>query len=142
MRCIRWAIILLALAPIPCSAQRTTSHDAESDLPAAVPSNPTTVPDPVYHIAGNIQKPVVVQLANPQYSEQARQAKFSGSVEVYCILEKNGTPSHVRVVKGVGMGLDEKAVEAVSQYKFRPAMLHGQPIRVDLYIQVDFHITD
>jgi protein TonB len=43
-------------------------------------------------------------------------------------------------VRGVGMGLDEKAVEAVRQYKFKPATRDGKPVKVDLYVDVNFNI--
>ena len=61
-------------------------------------------------------------------------------MQVYLIVDQQGNPTHVRVVRGVGMGLDEKAVEAVRQYKFKPAMQNGKPVPVDLYIDVNFQI--
>ena len=92
------------------------------------------------HIGGNVKPPVVVKQALPEYSQQAKAAKFSGTVQVYVLVDKNGYPTHIRVVKGVGMGLDEKAVEAVSQYRFKPATLAGMPVAVDLYIDVNFQM--
>ena len=46
----------------------------------------------------------------------------------------------VRVVQGVGMGLDEKAIAAVKQYRFKPAMEGGKPVVVEVNVEVDFHI--
>lgn len=94
----------------------------------------------VMHIGGGVSKPVVLYSVEPEFSEEARKAKFSGNVEVYLWVDTNGRPSHIRVVKPVGMGLDEKAVEAVRQYKFKPAMKDGKPVTVDLYIDVNFQI--
>jgi protein TonB len=94
----------------------------------------------VMHIGGGVSRPVVLYQVEPEFSEEARKAKFSGSVTVYLYIEPDGTPSHVRVVQGVGMGLDEKAVEAVRQYRFKPAMKDGKPVRVDLYVAVNFQI--
>ncbi len=94
----------------------------------------------VYHIGGSVRAPVLVYQVDPEFSEEARKAKFSGNVQVYLIVGVDGTPSHVRVVRGVGMGLDEKAVEAVRQYKFKPAMQNGKAVPVDLYIDVNFQI--
>jgi protein TonB len=82
----------------------------------------------------------VIHTADPEYSQQAKDAKFSGDVRVYLQVDANGHTSHIRVVKGVGMGLDEKAVEAVSQYRFKPATLAGKPVPVDLYIDVNFQM--
>jgi protein TonB len=94
----------------------------------------------VFHIGGGVSKPVVLFSVEPEFSEEARKAKFSGNVEVYLWVDENGSPSHIRVVRGVGMGLDEKAIEAVRQYKFKPAMKDGKPVKVDLYIDVNFQI--
>jgi protein TonB len=94
----------------------------------------------LYHLGSGVQAPTVLVESEAEFSEEARKAKFSGSVEVYLWVEADGTPSHVRVVRGVGMGLDEKAVEAVRKYKFRPATKDGKPVAVDLYIDVNFEI--
>jgi protein TonB len=82
----------------------------------------------------------VVYSVDPEFSEEARKAKFSGNVLVDLIVDENGQPSHVRVARGVGMGLDEKAVEAVRQYKFKPATKDGKPVKVELSIDVNFQI--
>jgi protein TonB len=92
------------------------------------------------HVGGSVRPPSVLSSVEPEFSEEARKAKFSGNVQVYLWVDENGNPSHVKVVRGVGMGLDEKAVEAVRQYKFRPAMQNGKPVKVDLYIDVNFQI--
>lgn len=94
----------------------------------------------VFHIGGGISSPVVLYQPEPEFSEEARKAKFSGNVLVYLYVGADGKPSHVRVVRPVGMGLDEKAVEAVRQYRFKPAMKDGKPVQVDLYVDVNFQI--
>jgi protein TonB len=94
----------------------------------------------LYAIGGGVSKPVVLYAPDAEFSEEARKAKFSGNVEVYLWVDENGSPSHIRVVRGVGMGLDDKAIEAVRQYKFKPAMKDGKPVKVPLYIDVNFQI--
>ncbi len=94
----------------------------------------------VYHIGGGVRPPSVLYSVDPEFSEEARKAKFSGNVLVDLIVDENGQPSHVRVARGVGMGLDEKAVEAVRQYKFKPATKDGKPVKVELSIDVNFQI--
>jgi protein TonB len=94
----------------------------------------------LYAIGGGVSKPVVLYAPDAEFSEEARKAKFSGNVEVYLIVDETGAPSHIRVVRGVGMGLDDKAIEAVRQYKFKPAMKDGKPVKVPLYIDVNFQI--
>lgn len=87
-----------------------------------------------------VRAPVLTYEVQPDFSEEARKSKFSGNVQVYLIVDEQGRPTHVRVARGVGMGLDEKAVEAVRQYKFKPATQNGKPVKVDLYIDVNFRI--
>src|SRR6185369_3690806 len=64
-------------------------------------------------IGGGVSAPQVLYAPEPEFSEEARKAKFAGNVLVNLWVDTNGLPSHVRVIRGVGMGLDEKAVEAV-----------------------------
>jgi protein TonB len=94
----------------------------------------------VMHVGGGVRPPSVLFSVEPEFSEEARKAKFSGNVQVYLWIDEQGNPSHVKVVRGVGMGLDEKAVEAVRQYKFKPATQNGKPVKVDLYMDVNFQI--
>jgi protein TonB len=94
----------------------------------------------VFHLGGSVRPPVLTFQPDPEFSEEARKAKFSGNVLVYLIVDEHGNPTHVRVQRGVGMGLDEKAVEAVRQYKFKPATEGGKPVKVDLTIDVNFQI--
>jgi periplasmic protein TonB len=94
----------------------------------------------VMHIGGGVKPPMVLKQVEPEFSEEARKAKFSGNVEVYLWVDEQGNPSHVQVTRGVGMGLDQKAVEAVKQYKFKPATKDGKPVKVDLYVDVNFTI--
>ncbi len=93
-----------------------------------------------FHVGGSVRAPALVYQPDPEFSEEARKAKFSGNVEVYLWVDEQGNPSHVKVVRGVGMGLDEKALEAVRQYKFKPATQNGKAVKVDLYVEVSFTI--
>lgn len=91
-------------------------------------------------IGGGVSAPQLIYSVEPEFSEEARKAKVAGNVLVNLWVDTNGLPSHVRVIRGVGMGLDEKAVEAVKQYKFRPAMENGKPVLVELNVEVNFQI--
>ena len=84
--------------------------------------------------------PEVMHSVEPEFSEEARKAKVSGDVQVYLWVDENGNPTHVRVIRGMGMGLDERAVEAVKQYRFKPAMENGRPVMVEMNIEVTFQI--
>ncbi len=91
-------------------------------------------------IGGGVSEPVVLYSPDPEFSEEARKAKVSGNVIVYLQVDTNGRPTHVHVIRGIGLGLDEKAVEAVRQYKFKPAMENGHPVAVEMNVEVNFQI--
>jgi protein TonB len=94
----------------------------------------------VRRIGGGVSAPVLLYSPDPEFSEEARKAKFMGVVTVNLIVDEQGRPLNVRVLRGVGMGLDEKALEAVKQYKFKPAMEGGKPVKVELNVEVNFQI--
>jgi periplasmic protein TonB len=110
------------------------------DGPGFGPGSGGNVGGGVHHPGGGISAPKVLFQPEPEFSEEARRAKVSGNVEVYLWVDEHGNPSHVRVVRGIGMGLDEKAVEAVRQYRFKPAMENGRPVTVEMYVDVVFQI--
>jgi len=91
-------------------------------------------------IGGGVSSPVPTYTVEPEFSEEARKAKFMGVVLVNLIVDAQGRPQNVHTLRGVGMGLDEKAVEAVKQYRFRPAMENGKPVAVELNVEVNFQI--
>ena len=94
----------------------------------------------VYHVGGGVSPPVVIYQVDPEFSDKARMAKYQGVVVVAFIVDAKGMPRDLRVVQHLGMGLDQKALEAVRKYRFRPAMLNGHPVPVSIAIDVDFHI--
>lgn len=98
--------------------------------------------DQVRRVGGSVSAPQMVHLVPPEYSEQARTEKFVGQVVVGLIVDTDGLPQNVHVVRGVGHGLDEKALEAVRQYRFRPAMENGKPVPVRVNVEVNFQIKD
>ncbi len=91
-------------------------------------------------IGGGVSAPVLIYSVEPEFSEEARKAKVAGNVLVNLWVDQQGHPSHVRVLRGVGLGLDEKAMEAVRQYRFKPAMENGKPVLVELNVEVNFQI--
>lgn len=91
-------------------------------------------------VGGGVSAPEVITKVEPEFSEEARKAKFMGVVTVNLIVDTKGLPQNVHVVRGVGMGLDQKALEAVRQYRFKPAMENGKPVPVQVNVEVNFQI--
>jgi TonB family protein len=81
---------------------------------------------------------VVIYRVDPIYSEEARKAKYQGIVVLSAIVRSDGTIEILKVVRGLGLGLDESAIQALKQWKFRPAMKNGVPVNVSLNIEVNF----
>ena len=84
--------------------------------------------------------PEAIYSPEPSFSEEARQAKAQGVVVLLLVVGKDGHPYNIRLGQSLGMGLDEKAIEAVSRWRFRPATLNGQPVATQIAVQVDFHL--
>ena len=84
--------------------------------------------------------PEAIYSPEPSFSEEARKAKAQGVVLLLLVVGKDGHPYNIRLGQSLGMGLDEKAIEAVSRWRFRPATLNGQPVATQIAVQVDFHL--
>jgi periplasmic protein TonB len=87
-----------------------------------------------------ISAPVPVYTPDPEFSEEARKAHYGGTVWLAIIIDAEGHARDIQVVKSLGMGLDEKAMEAVSKWKFRPAMKNGRPVAVRATVQANFRL--
>ena len=108
--------------------------------PGIGPGSGGNTGDGVKQIGGGVSAPVLVYGFEPEFSEEARRAKFSGNVLVSLWVDEKGVPLHVHVIHAVGMGLDERAVAAVKQYRFKPAMENGKPVTVEMNVEVTFTI--
>jgi TonB family protein len=76
----------------------------------------------------------------PEYSDEARRAKVSGTVLLYLEVDADGKPRNIRVQQGLGLGLDEKAIDAVMRWKFRPGRQNGRPITTSAMVEVNFRL--
>jgi periplasmic protein TonB len=95
----------------------------------------------LYRIGGSVSSPVVIRSVEAEFSDEARRAKYQGVCLISIIVDAQGNPQNPRVVRALGMGLDEKAIEAIKQYKFRPAMKDGKtPVPVQLTVEVNFRL--
>lgn len=104
--------------------------------PAAEQSNDGSV----YKVGGGVVRPKPISTPDPEYSELARQAGYSGTLMLRLVVTPEGHVRDLSVVTPLGLGLDEKAVEAVSGWTFNPAHKDGAPVAVQISVQVDFHL--
>ena len=94
----------------------------------------------VYRAGQGVTAPVLLRKVEPEFSEEARRAKYSGIVTLRADVDTAGRPRNIRVVHSLGMGLDEKAVDAVTRWYFRPGTKDGKPVAVSALIEVMFHL--
>jgi periplasmic protein TonB len=96
--------------------------------------------DGLYQVGGGVAAPQLISYVDPEFSDEARRAKFQGDCTVSLIVDVHGVPQDMKVVQHLGMGLDERALEAVKQYRFKPAMYKGKPVPVAINVEVIFRI--
>lgn len=94
----------------------------------------------IYGVGGGVSAPIPIYKPEPAYSEEARKAKYQGTVVLWIVVDASGNVTDCRVVKPLGLGLDEKAVEAVKTWKFKPALRNGTPVPVRVMVEVSFRL--
>ena len=112
--------------------------DVIIEIPEGPPPVEPTGPVPV---GGDVTAPVKVHTPKPRYTEIARKVQVEGLVIVQAVIDKQGRVVDVEVLKGLPMGLDQAAVDAVRQWRFEPATLNGKPVDVYYSLSVTFTLN-
>jgi TonB family protein len=94
----------------------------------------------VVRVGPGVNAPRIKAQIEPEYSKAGRQAKVQGSVLIDCIVDERGIPTNISVLSPLGFGLDEKAVEAISRWRFQPATKDGVPVKVEATVEVHFRL--
>jgi protein TonB len=95
----------------------------------------------LYRIGGGVSAPVLLKSVDAEFSDEARRAKYQGVALVEVIVDAQGNPQNPRMVRILGMGLDENAIKAIMQFKFKPAMKDGKtPVPVKIAVEINFRI--
>ena len=129
-----FTIALIALLPVSFAT-------AQQPTPPTDATAPTQANEPIHKVGGHISAPEVKHRVPAQYTDEAKRANYEGVCLIGLIVNAQGNPVNVHVVRPLGMGLDEKAIEAIKQYKFKPAMKNGKtPVPVMVTIEVDFKL--
>ncbi len=133
---------VITKGPINCPGQQ---GDIYAFLPDALtatkvdPTNPDTRAQ-VFRVGHHVSPPRPIYAPGPEYSEKARKAKQQGTAVLRVIVTPEGKVALVKVLKVIGYGLDQQAVNAVCQWKFQPALKDGQPVPVEINIEVSFRL--
>src|SRR5689334_20883979 len=94
----------------------------------------------VYRVGGGVTAPTLLSKIEPEYSEEARKAKHQGTVTLYIQVDPSGRAINMKVMHSLGLGLDEKAMEAVKKWRFKPGTKDGKPVTVEAQIEVNFRL--
>jgi TonB family protein len=122
----------------PVSEQSSPVGSAGTPLQATGPGGQPV--NGVYRIGNGVSAPVLLRKVEPEYSEEARQNKYQGNVLLYIQVDPSGNAINVRVLNSLGLGLDEKAIEAVKKWKFRPGYKDGTPVTVESQVEINFRL--
>lgn len=93
-----------------------------------------------FRVGNGVSAPRALETPDPEYSEEARKAKYQGAVVLWLIVGPDGKPRDIQVARPLGMGLDQKAIEAVQRWRFEPAMKDGRPVAVQIKVEVNFRL--
>ena len=116
--------------------------DGSGDGRGFGPGSGQNVGGGLYKVGNGVSEPKVVFSVEAEFSDEARRAKYEGTVVISLIVDAQGNPQNVHVSRSLGMGLDEKAIEAVRQYKFKPAVegKSGKAVPVPIMVEVRFRL--
>jgi TonB family protein len=95
---------------------------------------------PVFRVGGGVTAPSLLYKVEPDYSEEARSAKYSGTVLLKLVVDVDGLAKDIQVMNGLGLGLDEKAVMAIQRWKFKPGEKEGVPVAVAANVEINFKL--
>src|SRR5262249_33786620 len=127
------------LPPVVMAAVKVAPHESEAKAPApAAKPQRTRIGDGSTIPNSAITPPRVVEFQPPAYTNEALLAHIEGTVTLEASVKVEGEVQILRVVKGLGYGLDEKAIEAVKSWKFAPATRNGAPVDAVTQVDVDF----
>jgi TonB family protein len=113
---------------------------AQIDIDFSLAAAPPVEYDDTNRVGAGISAPTVVRRVEPQYTEEARQARLVGTVILQAVVQTNGTANILKIVKSLPLGLTESALEAIRQWRFRPAVRNGDDVPVAINIEVGFNL--
>jgi protein TonB len=93
-----------------------------------------------FQIGGGITAPILIDEVLPEYSEEARKARFQGTVVLNTIIREDGSVQVMKILRGIGFGLDQNAINAVLRWKFKPARRNGKPVAAYMNVEVSFNL--
>jgi periplasmic protein TonB len=93
-----------------------------------------------YKVGGSVSRPRIISTVAPEYTKEALDGRIEGSVLLQIVVTLDGVASDIQVVKKLPLGLDEKAIQAVQQWRFKPGEKSGKPVPVMVMVEVTFRL--
>lgn len=133
-----WLLSLAMFAQIPDTTKLPirSLHTHGGELFIRLASE--VIPPRVFKIGNGISPPKPIFSPDPEYSAEALRANYQGTVVLGMVVETDGRPYGIKVLRSLKYGLDEKAIEAVQKWRFKPAMKDKTPVAVYISVEVDF----
>lgn len=112
---------------------------------------PEELPDPLgadgqpmapLRVGKEVQRPELVSQVRPEYTEEARKARVTGTVILETVIDREGCIRNARVLKGLPLGLDESALAAIKSWSFNPATLNGEPVKVYYVLTINYQVGE
>ena len=128
---------VLAFAALCVSAASATPDD---DQKAKEGDKNSTSDGEVYEPGGDVKPPKLVHYVEPAFSSDSKEAFVEGTVKISAVVKTDGTPTKLKVVRGLNTEEDRTATEAVKQWRFQPGTKQGQPVNVKVTVEVEFHL--
>jgi TonB family protein len=100
----------------------------------------STAAEEIYNVGGGVSAPRLIHKVEPEYTQEARDADYQGTVVLKLIITKEGVPDRIEVVQGLELGLTEKAIEALEQWRFQAAEKDGKPVNVRATVEINFRL--
>jgi TonB family protein len=133
--------LLSALFP---AAQAAPPGGPKAEIPRGetvrIQPAPTGEEAAAVRVGNRVSAPQILERQEPSYTEEARAARIQGTVLLHVVVRPDGTAGQIKVLRSLDVGLDQRAVEAVSRWKFKPGMKEGKPVFVEATIEVSFHL--
>jgi TonB family protein len=134
--------VLLSQCPFSALGQNPNNATTSDNSTSAKVTPAALVPDEkgIYKIGGPVSAPKLIRVADPKISDEARRAKLSGICVVGLLIDTEGKPRNVHIIEPLEKGLDESAIKAVQQWRFKPSMYDGKPVQVETKVEVHFGV--
>ena len=127
-----WLSSALVLLMFPLVTRAQTSAPGRVSVGGATPVTDTPTPLTIYKAGGDVRPPRLVNKVSENFTENAHNQKIPGNIVISLYVDLQGMPRDIRVVRGVGHGMDEQAVATVQQYRFKPGTKNGEPVAVQI----------